>query len=191
LVTNIIKKENNMQISSNITSTTASANSNSIKTNFTEKISKEEADSIRAQINENTNLFALKSFNVQGKLTTKEVDFEQFYQEFQTFLDDVGYKGKPIGELSQDEASALVSEDGIFGIEQTSQRMADFVINGANGDEDKLRSGREGLLQGYREAEAMWGGELPDISKKTMEAALEMIDKTMADLGYSIINQEV
>ena len=83
-----------------------------------------------------------------------------------------------------------MSEDGFFGIDKTSKRMAEFIIKGANGDEDKLRAGREGMIQGYKAAEITWGGELPEISQKTMDAALEMVDKEMASLGYSIINQE-
>ncbi len=65
------------------------------------------------------------------------------------------------------------------------------MINGAGGDEDKLRAGREGMLKGFKEAEAMWGGELPEISQKTMQASLEMVDKAMYDLGFSILNEEV
>ncbi len=179
-----------MQISSNIASTTAATNSNTIKTNFTEKISKEEADDLRAQIKENANFFALKSTNVQGKLVSSEIGFKEAYADMQNFLKDVGYTGKPIAELSQDEAKALVADDGFFSIDKTSQRIADFVINGAGGDEDKLRSGREGMLQGFAEAEAMWGKELPEISQKSMQKALEMVDKTMNDLGFSILDQE-
>ncbi len=37
----------------------------------------------------------------------------------------------PISELSADEATALVQEDGYFGIDKTSQRIIDFVIKGA------------------------------------------------------------
>jgi len=180
-----------MEISSNIASTNAATNSNGIRTNFTEKLSKEEASDIRAQITENANAFALKSANIQGTLVSQKVDFAEAYKDFQSFLGDIGYEGKPIAELSQDEASALVSEDGFFGITQTSERIAGFVIAGAGGDEDKLRAGREGMLQGFKDAEAMWGGELPEISQKTMQAALEMVDKEMHDLGFSILNQEV
>lgn len=179
-----------MQISSNISGTNSSLNTTNVKTNFTEKISKEEALEIRAQITENANAYALKSVNIQGSLVSKEVDFAEVYKDFQSFLSDVGYEGKPIAELSQDEAAALVAEDGIFGITQTSERIANFVINGAGGDEDRLRAGREGMLQGFKEAEAMWGGELPEISQQTMQAATEMVDKAMHDLGYSILNQE-
>ena len=179
-----------MQISANIASANAATNSSSIKTNFTEKLSKEEASDIRAQITENANAFALKSANIQGKLVSQEVSMEEAYADFQSFLGDIGYEGKPIAELSQDEAAALVSEDGFFGITQTSERIANFVIAGAGGDEDMLRAGREGMLQGFKDAESMWGGELPEISQKTMQAALEMVDKEMYDLGYSILNQE-
>lgn len=180
-----------MKITPNVQSATLATNSNTVKTNFSEKISKEEASEIKAQIVQNANDYALKSTNIQGKLVSQEVDFGEVYQDFQSFLSDIGYEGKPIAELSQDEATALVAEDGIFGITQTSERIANFVINGAGGDEDRLRAGREGMLQGFKEAEAMWGGELPEISQKTMQAATEMVDKAMSDLGFSILNEEV
>jgi len=179
-----------MKISANMPNLNAANNSNAVKTNFTEKLSKEEASEIRAQITENANNFALKSANIQGNLVSKEVDFNEAYKDFQSFLSEIGYEGKPLAELSQEEAAELVSEDGIFGIKQTSERIAGFVIAGAGGDEDRLRAGREGMLQGFKDAERMWGGELPEISQKTMQAAIEMIDKEMHDLGYSILNQE-
>jgi len=179
-----------MQISSNVATSTASANPQAIKTNFTEKLSKQEASDLRAQITENANNFALKSANIQGKLVTQEVDMEEAYQDFQSFLGDIGYEGKPIAELSQDEAASLVSEDGFFGIDKTASRIADFVISGAGGDEDMLRSGRAGMIEGFKAAEEMWGKELPDISQKTMQAALEKVDKEMNSLGFSILNEE-
>jgi len=179
-----------MKISANIANTMAQTNQNSMKTNFTEKISKEEALELKAQIVENANAYALKSVNIQSGLSSQKVDFEETYADFQAFMKDVGYEGKPIAELSQEEAAELVSEDGMFGITQTSERIANFVINGAGGDEDRLRAGKEGMLQGFKDAEAMWGGELPEISQKTMQAAIEMVDKAMSDLGFPILNQE-
>ena len=64
------------------------------------------------------------------------------------------------------------------------------MINGAGGDESMLRAGREGMLQGFKDAESMWGGKLPDISQETMKKAVELVDKKMYDLGFSILNQE-
>ncbi len=176
-----------MEISSNMPNVNASQNSGAIKTNFTEKISKDEAMEIREQITRNANEMMFQSTTIQAGITSDKDD----YENFQSFLSDIGYEGKPIAELSQEEASALVSEDGFFGITQTSERIANFVINGSGGDEDLMRAGREGMLQGFREAEAMWGGELPEISQKTMQAAIEMVDKAMHDLGFSIVDAEV
>ena len=167
------------------------AHSKEIKTTFTEKISKDEAMELRAQIRDNANAIMFNSASVQATLLGKEDQFAKDYEGFQSFLSGIGYEGKPIAELSQSEAAELVSEDGLFGIKQTSERIANFVINGSAGDEDRMRAGREGMLQGFKEAEAMWGGELPEISQKTMQAAIEMVDKAMHELGFSILDQEV
>lgn len=91
-------------------------------------------------------------------------------------LKDIGYEGKPITELSPEEASELVSEEGFFGVDQTSQRVADFVFGFAGDDLDILAQGREGIVKGFEEAEKMWGGELPQISYDTQARTLELID---------------
>ena len=161
-----------------------------VKNLYTEKLTKDEVKELRQQIVENANAFMFKSTSIQSNVMSLEDKFTQNYEDFQSFLGDIGYEGKPIAELSQEEASELVSEDGIFGIKQTSERIANFVINGAGGDEDRLRAGREGMLQGFKMAEDMWGGELPEISQITMQKATEMVDKAMYDLGFSIINKE-
>ena len=181
----------NMNASENAQTRVANAHSKEIQTNFTEKLSKEEALEIRAQISENAKAIMFDSTSIQSNISTQNNDSTDIYNQFQGFLQDIGYSGKPIAELTQGEAAALVSEDGIFGITQTSDRIADFVINGSGGDEDMLRAGREGMIQGFKEAEAMWGGELPEISQKTMQAAIEKVDKVMVNFGFSILDQEV
>jgi len=130
--------------------------------------------------------------SVQAIVESKAGDksFEVQYQEFQTFLQDIGYDGKPIAELSQSEAAELVSEDGFFGVAQTSERIANFVIAGSGGDEDLLRAGREGILQGFKEAEKMWGGKLPDISYETIDKAVALIDQALVDGGFSVLDVE-
>ena len=180
-----------MNISSNMTQGSQIQSSNGIKSLFSEKLTKDEVTELRAQIQENMNAFAFDSTSMQTSIASSNNSFEQDYTDFQSFLTDIGYNGKPIAELSQSEASELVSEDGIFGIKQTSERIANFVIQGANGDEDMLRAGREGMLQGFSDATKMLGGKLPDISQKTIQAATEMVDKAMYELGFSILDQEI
>lgn len=103
-------------------------------------------------------------------------------------LSQIGYNGKPIHTLSQDEAKALVSEDGFFGITKTSERIADFVINGAGNDLEKLKAGKDGMLRGFEQAEQMWGGKLPDISQETMQKALAKIDEKISALGGNALD---
>lgn len=141
------------------------------------------------QMREQSFSFSYVSFDIQNAAPTD--NFTQEYEAFQSFLNDIGYEGSPIAELSKEEATALVAEDGFFGITKTAQRIANFVLQGAGEDEDLLRAGRQGVLQGFNEAEEMWGSKLPDISYKTIDMAVEIIDKAMHDMGYSIINEEV
>jgi hypothetical protein len=181
-----------MEISSNMTKISSSVNTKEVKTEFTQKISQDDAKEIKMKITQRTNEMMQKSISVQSEMASKTDDqFQNNYKEFKSFLDDIGYDGKPIAELSKDEANELIGEDGIFGIKQTSQRIANFVIEGANGDEELLRAGRDGMLQGFKDAEDMWGSELPDISKETMKKALELVDKHIHELGFSVLDEEV
>lgn len=183
-----------MEISSTTPSMFKSSEPTNIKVDFTQKISNDDVQEIKDQIAQQAKDMMVQSLNVQTEMSdTLSVDakFEKDYQEFQAFLQDVGFdSGKSLSEISQDEAKELISEDGIFGVKQTSQRIADFVISGANGDENLLRAGREGMLQGFKEAESMWQQDLPDISQQTMKEATKIVDLAMSDLGFSIIDKQ-
>lgn len=98
-------------------------------------------------------------------------------------LKDIGYEGKPILELTQEEAQELVSEDGFFGVTQTSDRVANFVFSFAGDDLELLQKGREGIIKGFEEAEELFGGELPDISYETQERTLRLIDEKINSLS--------
>ncbi|MCG3650940.1 hydrogenase-4 component G [Aliarcobacter butzleri] len=97
-------------------------------------------------------------------------------------LSDLGYQGKPILQLSQDEATQLVSEDGFFGVIQTSDRVAGFVLSFSGDNLDILQKGREGIVKGFEEAEKLFGGQLPEISYKTQERTLALIDEKIKSL---------
>ncbi len=103
-------------------------------------------------------------------------------------LKDLGYEGTPILELSSQEASALIAEDGFFSVENTSNRAADFVLSGAGDDVGMLQAGREGIIKGFEEAEKLWGGKLPDIAYETQQATLEKIDAKIQSLGANALN---
>ncbi len=127
------------------------------------------------------------SGNLEGQIATfdlgkikdilKSIDFEA-----------IGYTGKPIIEMNPDEAKALVSEEGFFGVTQTSNRLADFVLSGGGDDLDRLKAGREGIIQGFNDAEKIWGEKLPDISYETLNKALAKIDEKITALGGNILD---
>jgi hypothetical protein len=81
-----------------------------------------------------------------------------------------------ISEISQEDASALVADDGYFGIEQTSDRIVDFAIAMAGGDTSRLAAIKEGVENGFNEALEAFGGTLPEISHDTYDAIMDKLD---------------
>lgn len=77
------------------------------------------------------------------------------------------------------QAQEDISEDGYFGVKQTSDRIIDFAVALTGGDTSKLEDMKEAFKKGYEQAEETWGGELPEISQKTYDAVLEKFDKLM------------
>lgn len=97
-------------------------------------------------------------------------------------LKSIGYDGKPITELSAQEAKTLVSDEGFFGIINTSNRVSSFSIDLAKEDVEALQAARQGLVRGFEEAERMWGGNLPEMSYETQERTLKIVDEKIAEL---------
>ena len=69
------------------------------------------------------------------------------------------------------EAQKEIADDGYWGVEQTSERLFSFAKALAGNDPTKADSMLEALQKGFDEATKGWGGELPDICQKTLEAA--------------------
>lgn len=78
------------------------------------------------------------------------------------------------------QAQADIAEDGYWGVSQTSQRILDFATALTGGDPDKIEEMRSAFLKGYKQAEKTWGGNLPDISKRTYDAVMKGFDDMAA-----------
>jgi len=102
--------------------------------------------------------------------------------ENQLSLSDIGYEGKPITELTKDEAKELISPKGFFGISETSQRVADFVFAFSDNDLNILEKSRAGIVEGFKETEKLWGEELPKISYQTQAQTLKIIDAKIEEI---------
>ena len=75
------------------------------------------------------------------------------------------------------QAQADISEDGYWGVNQTSERILDFAKALAGDNPDKLEQMRSAFEKGYKQAEKTWGGELPEISKNTFDAVMKGFDE--------------
>lgn len=89
-------------------------------------------------------------------------------------------KNVSIEDINQ--AKEDVSEDGYFGVKQTSQRLFDFASALAGDDVEKMREMQAAMEKGYKMATKAWGGELPEICKNTLDAANKLFDDYYASL---------
>jgi len=80
--------------------------------------------------------------------------------------------------LEVDEETRLraleeIGEDGYYGVKQTSQRILDFAKALSGGDPAKIDLLEEAFIKGFKMAEEIWGGKLPDISYETYDAVMK------------------
>lgn len=86
------------------------------------------------------------------------------------------------GSITVDEATAKqaaedISEDGYWGVKQTSERILDFAKALTGGDSEKAEEMRAAIKKGFDAAAKLWGDELPEISQKTYDAVMKGIDE--------------
>ncbi len=83
------------------------------------------------------------------------------------------------------EATGAVGENDYWGVDQTAQRIFDFAIALSGNDADKLEMLKGKILQAFGECEQLFGGQLPNISYKTLDKINTLFD------DYTKQNQEV
>ncbi|MGN0435952.1 MAG: hypothetical protein ACI4D8_04905 [Wujia sp.] len=81
-----------------------------------------------------------------------------------------------VDAATKKQAQEDISEDGYWGVKQTSQRLFDFASALAGDDVDKMKQMQAAMEKGFKEATKSWGRELPEISGKTLEAANKLFE---------------
>ena len=74
------------------------------------------------------------------------------------------------------QAQRDISEDGYWGVRQTSQRLFDFASALAGDDVDKMKEMQAAMEKGFKQATKTWGRELPEISRNTLNAANKLFE---------------
>ncbi len=119
-------------------------------------------------------------YELLRNLVVKTLQEQGLELQFKTESGDVNFN-----TMTQEEAQQLVSADGYFGVEQTSQRIVDFAINSFGNDPEKLQEMKDAIDQGFKDAQEAFGGALPEISKHTYEAIMEKLDAFAAQFDKS------
>ena len=74
------------------------------------------------------------------------------------------------------DAQQAISEDGYYGVKQTSQRLFEFAQALAGDDVDKMKEMQAAIEKGYKQATGAWGKDLPSICQETMDAVNGMFE---------------
>lgn len=90
-----------------------------------------------------------------------------------------------VDEKTKAEAQEAISEDGFWGVKQTSQRIFDFAQALAGDDVDTMKKMQAAVEKGFEQAGAAWGGDLPSISNETHDAVNKLFDDYYAKQGVA------
>ncbi len=121
--------------------------------------------------------------NIVQQLMTKQGQTYNIANDMWKFLASGEFE---VDAATKAQAQKDIAEDGYWGVEQTSDRIIDFATALTGGDPDKIEEMREAFKKGYKQAEKTWGGELPDISKRTYDAVMQKFDKMAEDAGLTV-----
>lgn len=132
-----------------------------------------DAKAIKAAIDEANNQ-GEKLRSLVEKLLTKQGDTVKKAGGFE--MTKAFFENLQVDEATRKQAQEDISEDGYYGVKQTSERILNFAKALAGNDPSKIESLKKAVEKGFEEAEKAWGDKLPEISQKTHEAVMKGFD---------------
>jgi hypothetical protein len=82
-----------------------------------------------------------------------------------------------VDEETRAKAAEAISENGEWGVEAVSDRLVAFAKAISGDDKTKAGELKEAIAQGFKEAEKMLGGKLPEISQRTYDETMRKLDE--------------
>ena len=76
-----------------------------------------------------------------------------------------------------EKAKESIADGGEYSVDSVATNIINMAKALSGGDSSKITELKEGFLKGFKEAEKAWGGELPDICKKTYDEVLSRFDE--------------
>ena len=93
--------------------------------------------------------------------------------------------GGTVTEEARKKAQEAISEDGYWGVKQTSQRLFDFASALAGDDVEKMKKMQDAMNKGINQAAAKLGG-LPSIGQQTQDAANNLFEEYYKSKGVEV-----
>ena len=152
------------------------------KTDSTKKTYTKETDAEliqRLKADADARVSQLKSL-VEKLITKQSSTFSIADMSEEVFWNKIREGNFEVDEATRKQAQEDISEDGYWGVKQTSERMISFAKALTGGDASKAEEMRAAIQKGFEQAEKLWGGELPEISSKTYDAVMKGIDEWIA-----------
>ena len=93
------------------------------------------------------------------------------------------YRRLEVDEETRAQAQEDISEDGYWGVEQTSDRIVDFAKAMAGDDPELAQQMIDAVKEGFEQAAEEWGEDLPELSQNTMSTTLSKLEEWLASLN--------
>ena len=116
-----------------------------------------------------------QTFQKQG-MTAKSAEDDSFWRMFASGNLQVDTETKA-------QAQEAISENGYWGVKQTSERIFQMAQALAGDDPEKMKVMQDAVKRGYEAAGKAWGGELPGIAGETISAVDKMFEDYFAKAG--------
>lgn len=133
-------------------------------------------DDLNNQMSRFTNMMT-QMFQKQG-ITASQAQGDDFWKMIAT-------GNFTVDEKTKAEAQEAISEDGFWGVKQTSQRIFDFAQALAGDDVETMKKMQAAVEKGFEQAGVAWGGDLPSISGETHSAVTKLFDDYYASRGVT------
>lgn len=137
-------------------------------------------ESLKSDLNTQTTRFTnmmMQMFNKQG-ITGLQAGSDAFWRQIASGNYTVDAKTKA-------EAQQAISEDGYWGVKQTSQRIFDMAKAIAGDDTEMMKKMQNAVEKGFEQATAAWGKELPGICGETHTAINGMFEDYYKNAGVA------
>lgn len=135
-------------------------------------------ESLKTDLDNQTSRFTnmmMQMFNKQG-ITGLTAGSDAFWRQIASGNFTVDAKTKA-------EAQQAISEDGYWGVKQTSQRIFDMAKAIAGEDSAMMKKMQDAVEKGFEQATASWGKSLPGICHDTHSAINEMFEDYYKNAG--------